>query len=964
VTPADEKSGPPAGASRSAARGEPEVDALLEREAELSALEEALAQTRRGAGALVLVEGPAGVGKSRLLEVATERGRSVGLRVQSARGRPLERDFGFGVALQLFERTVCTAAAEERARLLSGAAGLAAPLLCPDAERGSFVSEGPGIVHGLFWLAINLSSPQGLLLVIDDVQWVDRASLRFVAYLLARLEDVPVAVVMALRPGEPGAYTDVLDPFVNGPGSRRVRPQPLSIAAVQRIVRTSGFPAAEEEFCLACSHLTGGNPFLLRALLTEVAHSGIPSDGEGAERLSQLAPEAALRALLARLALLPAGAEALARAVAILGDSSPLRHAAALARLSLDDAARAADALSGAHILRPGDPLGFVHPLVAAVVEADFSVVERARAHGQAARVLAGEGAAPERVSAHLLSAPAEADPWVVETLARAADMALVKGAPAPAARYLARALEEPAPPERRAGLLIQLGRVQISLGMPEAPQTLSEAISVLEDARRRAEVYRLLATAFQGQGRHGDAASALARGLAELGDVEDRLARDLRAGLAAISILDSRSAPGAFAQVTAVVERDAGDETSTERTLLAQLAVQSALSARPREEIRALAERAWGGGRLLAEEGPDGLSWPIVTGALTFVDECEASESICTAVLEEATQRGSVTAFATASYCRSFPRLLRGELLDAIADAEQALAARRYGWQTYVGAATAILALGLAERGDLKAADEALRMVDDDRFAQSLERTLLLEARGRLRWLEGRPADALEDYLAAGRLFEEVFATGTPVVFGWRSGAALASARLGDVDRARALLAEDRSRAEAVGAPGPVGRSLRVAGQVETEPSRAIELLEQAIVVLGDSHARLEETWALVALGMALRRAGQIDRARSVLRRGLEVSQQLGATWLANDARHELASTGLRVRRTALSGPQSLTSREFRVAQMAAAGRSNRDIAQSLFVTVKAVEWHLSHAYRKLGVGSRKELDEALAAR
>jgi DNA-binding NarL/FixJ family response regulator len=133
---------------------------------------------------------------------------------------------------------------------------------------------------------------------------------------------------------------------------------------------------------------------------------------------------------------------------------------------------------------------------------------------------------------------------------------------------------------------------------------------------------------------------------------------------------------------------------------------------------------------------------------------------------------------------------------------------------------------------------------------------------------------------------------------------------------------------------------------------------------VLGDSHARLEETWALVALGMALRRAGQIDRARSVLRRGLEVSQQLGATWLANDARHELASTGLRVRRTALSGPQSLTSSEFRVAQMAAAGRSNRDIAQSLFVTVKAVEWHLSHAYRKLGVGSRKELDEALTAR
>ena len=956
-------SGAARGATGSATRGHPEIEALLEREEELATLSDALAQVRRGDGALVVVQGPPGVGKSHLLAVATEMGHAAGLRVHSARGAPLERDFGFGVALQLFERSVSSAPPEERARLLSGAAGLAAPLFSPDPERGLIANEsGHGLIHGLFWLATNLSGPEGLLLVIDDAQWADRASLRFLAYLLARLEDVPVAVVMALRPDEPGAPTEVLQPLVTAPGVRRVRPQPLSAAAVRTLVRWSGFPEAEESFCLACAEMTGGNPFLLRALLTEIQHSEISADAEGARRLTQLAPEAVLQALLARLAQLPPGTAAVARAVAILGDGCRLRTVAAMAGLSLDDASQAADALSHAQILRPGEPLGFVHPLVAAVVDADVSRADRARAHGQAARLLAVEGASSDRVSAHLVEAHAAADAWVVETLVRAADMALAKGAPAPAARFLARALDEPPSPDARADLLVRLGRVQLSMGSPEAHQTLSEAISLLRDPRRRAEVYPVLAAALQSQGRHGEAAAALKQGLVELGDVEDPLSRELRAHLGTVSMLTARSDPATLAVASRVVERPTGDENLSERTLLGQLALQGALSSSPGGGVKALAERAWGEGRLLADEGPDGLTWPTVTGALTFVDESQASEAICTAVLEESIQRGSSMAFATASYCRSFPRFLQGHILDAIADVEQALRARRYGWRTYVGAASAILALSLAERGELESAEEALGVMESGAFAESVEQAFLLEARGRLRWLQGRPHDALADYLAAGRLLEEVFAFGTPVVFNWRSGAALASARLGDRARARTLLDEDRDRAEAVGAPGPIGRTMRVAGEIEEDPSRAVGLLEQSVAVLAGSHARLEETAALVALGAALRREGEFEAAGVRLRHGLELADRLGAVGLANQARHELASMGIRPRRTALSGPESLTPSELRVAQMAAAGQSNRDIAQALFVTVKAVEWHLGHAYRKLGVRSRKELRRQFA--
>lgn len=949
-------------ASGSATPSQGEIDALLEREEELATLSDALAQARTGAGALVVVEGAPGVGKSQLLAAATEIGRAAGLRVQWARGAPLERDFGFGVALQLFERSVSSAAPAEGARLLSGAAGLAAPLFSPDPEQGLANESGHGLIHGLFWLATNLSGPHGLLLVIDDAHWADRASLRFLAYLLARLEDVPVAVVMALRPDEPGAPTDVLHPLVTAPGTRRVRPQPLSAAAVQTLVRGSGFAEAEESFCLACADATGGNPFLLRALLREIQHSEISADAEGARRLTQLAPEAVLQAMLARLAPLPPAAAAVARAVAILGDGCRLRNVAALADLSLDDASQAADALSHVQILRPGEPFGFVHPLVAAVVDADVSRADRARAHGRAARLLAAEGASSNRVAAHLMEAHAAGDAWVVETLVRAASMALAKGAPVPAARFLARALDEPPPPDARGDLLVRLGRVQLSMGTPESHQTLSEAISLLGDPRRRAEVYPVLAAALQSHGRHGEAAAALERGLVEFGDVDDSLSRELRAHLATVSLLTTRSDPAAMAVASAVVERPAGGENYSERTLLAHLALHRALSSGPGEEVKALAERAWGAGRLLGDEGPDGLTWPTVTGALTFVHECQASEAICTAVLEESIQRGSSMAFATASYCRSFPRFLQGQLREAIADVEQALHAHRHGWQTYLGAANAILALGLAERGDLESAEEVLRVVEGGAFAESVEQAFLLEARGRLRWLQRRPGDALDDYLAAGRLLEEVFAFGTPVAFHWRSGAALASVRLGDPGRARTLLDEDRDRVQAVGAPGPIGRTMRVTGEIEEDPSRAIELLEQSVIVLAGSDARLEESAALVALGAALRRAGDVKAAGARLRHGLELADQLGAAGFANQARHELASMGIRPRRTALSGPQSLTPSELRVAQMAAAGQSNRDIAQALFVTVKAVEWHLGHTYRKLGVRSRKELKRQFA--
>jgi DNA-binding NarL/FixJ family response regulator len=143
----------------------------------------------------------------------------------------------------------------------------------------------------------------------------------------------------------------------------------------------------------------------------------------------------------------------------------------------------------------------------------------------------------------------------------------------------------------------------------------------------------------------------------------------------------------------------------------------------------------------------------------------------------------------------------------------------------------------------------------------------------------------------------------------------------------------------------------------------RGLEHLHEAVEVLEDSTARLELAEALVALGTALRLTRAPSEAREPLRRALELADRCGADALVARARTELYATGARPRTTAVRGAASLTPSERRVAELAAGGRSNKDVAQALFVTPKTVEVHLSSAYRKLGISSRRELGGALAA-
>ena len=313
--------------------------------------------------------------------------------------------------------------------------------------------------------------------------------------------------------------------------------------------------------------------------------------------------------------------------------------------------------------------------------------------------------------------------------------------------------------------------------------------------------------------------------------------------------------------------------------------------------------------------------------------------------------------AYATASFLRQVARSQAGRVLEAIADAEAAVDARRYGWQQFYPAAVGARAEGLIERYELDAARAVVEELDAEEWEPNNSWVLFLRARGRVSMASGDPGSALRDFLEWG----ERWPTRNPAAqCHWRGHAALAHAKLGNRREAVRLAEEELELSRAFGAARAVGVSQHALGLV-SRGSAALALLRESVATLETSQARIEVCRARIHLGSALRRAGEGAEARDLLHSGLALAQDLGAVALAHRAQEELKLAGGRPRRRAASGIDSLTPGELRVVELAAEGRTNREIAEALFVTVKAVEWHLRNAYPKLRVQGKKDLPAVL---
>ncbi len=401
---------------------------LLDRDREVASLDAVLEGLQRGEARTLLIEGRAGIGKSRLMAELRERAGHSGIRVLSARGSELEREFPFGVVRQLFE----PALADPKARkaLLGGAAASAEQVLDPPTGgTDQPVDASFAALHGLYWLTANLASEEPLVIAVDDLHWCDQPSLRFLAYTVKRLEGLPLLLAACLRPSEPGTDATLLGEIANDPATVLLQPGPLGAEAIGQIVQDRLGTLPDTPFQQATHKATGGNPLLLHELVKTMAAEGVPPDAGHASILRDVGPRAVTRTVLTRLARLGPDAAPVARAVAVLGEGADLRSVASLADIPEQRTAEAMGALARSEILRPEQPLGFVHPLLREAIYRELPPGELELAHARAAELLREAGAPPEKVAAHLLVVPHRGDPEVVELLQAAARKATRQGA-------------------------------------------------------------------------------------------------------------------------------------------------------------------------------------------------------------------------------------------------------------------------------------------------------------------------------------------------------------------------------------------------------------------------------------------------------------------------------------------------------------------------------------------------------
>jgi DNA-binding CsgD family transcriptional regulator len=951
---------------------------LLERERQLERLRQRIAATVAGTGGVVLIEGPAGIGKTALLQAARGIAHDAGMQVLRARSSDLEQEFAFGVVRQLFEGLLARADQSDRPALFSGAAALASPLfdLAPVAAAGARYVEQPNqapapngdgrppsdlsftLVHGLYWLTANLAERGAVMIAVDDAHWADLSSLRFLAYLGARCEELGVLVVLTAREGEPTAAREVIAALRNEPGAVILHPGSLSEQAVASLVRSSLGEHADATFCSACAHASAGNPFLLRELIAELEAERVEPVPASAARVEGVRPGSVSHAVVARLVRLGGDASTLARAVAVL-ESASLRGAAALAGLDQERAGKAADGLISAQILTSTAPLRFIHPLLRRAVYEGILPATRADSHRRAGLLLAAEGARSTLAAAHLLRSEPADDPAVVAALREAAREALADGAPPSAVRLLRRALSEPPPDELRGTVLGELGEAEALARDPAAVKHLEEALERTDDSVTRVRLASQLGSLLVWVGQPLEAHSIIAQTIDSLPETAPPA---LRATLETVRI------------ATASVDRRLVAEVAPRLPALHELAVAAgpagnallifeacwrAQSGPYSGDWRELIDRGLDGGRFVAAHTAGSPIVSYATAVLVLADEVDRAEALIAAIRDDARARGSIDAHLTELTWGSLLSLRRGDLTQAEADARTTLelANRRDVLWTKIWS-TAFLVGALLERGELDAAEEALAQSRIEDVLGSAATLHALLARGRLRLAQGRRAEAIDDLRATG----DSMIVNNPSYVPWRSALALAIAH-DDPEQARSLADGELSRARELGQPRGIGVALRTCGVLAGgEPGIAI--LNEAVQTLRGSPARLELARVLCDLGGAQRRLGRRTTAREPLREALGLAQRCGAEPLAQRAREELLATGAHLRRERLSGPEALTPSERRVAEMAAGGFTNRQIAEALFVTAKTVGTHLGHIYRKLdldGPQAREQLGKRL---
>ena len=669
------------------------------------------------------------------------------------------------------------------------------------------------------------------------------------------------------------------------------------------------------------------------------------------------------RALL-RLDRLPGHAGRLARALAVL-EQSDLLYAARLAGLEELEAADAADLLAAAGIIEHSRPLTFVHPLVRDGIYSELPSAERAQGHRRASAATRGA------TRGVLHASPSTC--WSASPLP-------IAGSSSGWSRLPGRRRGRALPNRRRSSCAERsLNRRHRATsrhccstsawprrapGSPAGPSTCRAALDTAPNPVAAADAAMVLAHALSRAKRYAEAVEVLDRASASLDPRHSELALMLAAATVAPAMNDPATAPSVAHRRQTLLRLTAGDPAPPELPL-AVAAFTSVLTNEPAEVGAELAGRALLAGRNAPASG--GRPWfsfttwfSLTTFSLLWAERYVEVRPLLDSSIAQARMTGDSSRLAVGLATRGWLALQRGDLCAAEVDTRTALAATKLpAPPMYRVLNTGVLVRTLVDQGELDAAKDVLALVDSEAEKGSAIAAELRFARGRLRIAQGRVAEGLQDLLAVGAILTRALII-CPSYLPWRSEAALAHLALGERDQAERLAAEELELARTFGTPRALGVAKRAAGVV-AGGERGASLLREAIDDLEHGDATLERARALADLGALLRRSNRRTESRELLREALDIAHHAGAGPLAGYAETELRATGARPRRVVLRGLDSLTASERRIAELASQGLTNREIAQTLFVTARTVEGHLTSVFRKLQVDSRDELPSKL---
>lgn len=934
---------------------------LVGREAHLGTLAAAAADARAGQPRLILLDGPAGSGKTTLLRTALDHGGPCdGMTVLYGDCRAIDAGHGYSGVRALFAPLNLTARRSPAASLLEGSARHALPALAPDrVDGGHTPGDTYPALNGLYWLAVNVMAERPLVLVLDDVHWCDERSLRWLDFLLRRADGLPLLVVLAQRTDSDSTAGPALTDLVAHHRPDALHLPALTAGHVEELVR-SAFPQTppHPSFVDTLTAVTGGSPLEVQRLLQKLRAARVSPDDAGARRITELGGRVVTSWVREVLDGSTAGVREVARALAVLGPEQP-EHLAVLAGVSTVQAEEALDVLRRASLLQP-DRTELVHDLVRAAVLDTAGPAALTALRTRAAQLLSDVGRSPEQIAGQLLLLPRVDQPWMTAVLLDAAAQAEQRGAPEAAVRYLERVMETgPDTPEVRMRLAGVLSETEPARSLT----LLHEALALAGDVRTRAAVaVRLGLTCLRVQ-RSPEGTRVLTEALDVLRDEvgtdpepADRELVTLVESALLIVGADEKSTLPDVRERAARITPPPGD-TPAQRQQLAMLTVLTAMSGRSAVQSVHQARRA------LRSPGVALGTWSLLPAslALSLADETTEALDALEAVLRDSRRDASVWTYVLALSTRAVVHLDRGGIPQALADAQTALDLLDEGhWGEGATMPQTVCALALTERGEPGRAEEVLDTVKRPRIeAFAWEYHWYLMARARARRALGDPESALDllrtcgDSLAGAGL-------ANPVLAPWWLDAACLLVETGRPDEARTVADHGAGPAERWGTARALGYAALARG-VATPGPEGTARLREAVGRLADSPARADHARALLLLGRALLADGAPREGREHLRDAVALARRCGCMALARQARDELVAAGGRMREVTPSPLDMLTGTERTVAALVASGASNRQAAESLFVTVRTVELHLTSVYRKLGIGRRSDLADAL---